>query len=199
PLDQVRDVAEGPGLRSLAVDSQRLVRECLRDEVADNAAIIGGHPGAVRVEDTDDADVDAVAAVVVHEQRLGTPLALVVTRSDTDGVDPSPVAFGLRMYVRVAVDFTGAGLQDSRTNALGQSQHVQGTGNRGLDCFDRVVLVMDRAGGACQVVDLVDLQINGLCDVVADQLKPGMVAEVGDIAFATGEEIVQANDLVAGL
>ena len=72
------------------------------------------HPRAVGVEDPRDADVDAVLAVVVEEQRLGAALAFVVAGARADRVDAAPVALGLRVDRRVAVDLAGRGLEDPR-------------------------------------------------------------------------------------
>lgn len=45
------------------------------------------------------------------------------------------------------------------------------------------------------MIDLVDLQHDGLNNVVADELEIGVANEVGDVLFAASEEIVQADDL----
>ena len=61
------------------------------------------HPRAVGVKDPHDADVDAVAAVIIHKQRFGDAFAFVVTRADADRIDTAAVRFDLRMHLRIAV------------------------------------------------------------------------------------------------
>ena len=46
------------------------------------------------------------------------------------------------------------------------------------------------------MVDLIDLQHDGVHHVVADHLQPGMVPQVEEIGFGTGEIIIQTEDLV---
>ena len=62
--------------------------------------------------------------MIVHEQRLGRPLALVVAGPRADGIDRAAIALGLRMDLGVAIDFAGRGLQDLRPAPLGHPQHV---------------------------------------------------------------------------
>ena len=56
---------------------------------------------------------------------------------------------------------------------------------------------MDGAGGAGQVVDLVDLDIQRKGDVVAHELEAGVVEQVGDVVLGAGEEVVDAEHVVA--
>ena len=110
-LDQVVAIAERAGLPAVAEDGDVLAGQGLADEVRDDAAVEGVHPRAVGVEDPHDADVDAVHAVVVHEQRFGRPLAFVVAGPGADRVDAAAIGFRLRMDVGVAVDLAGRRLQ----------------------------------------------------------------------------------------
>jgi hypothetical protein len=61
----------------------------------------------------------------------------------------------------------------------------------------RVVLVVDRRGGAREVVDLVHLQVEREGDVVPDDLEVGAADQVGDVALAAGVEVVAADDVAA--
>ena len=198
-FDQVVAVAEGAGLRAVAEDRDVLAGQRLADEVRHHAAVVGVHARAVGVEDPHDADVDAVLAVVVHEEGFGRPLAFVVAGPRTDRVDHAAVGLGLGMDLRVAVDLAGRGLQDLRPAALGHAQHVDRPHHRGLHGLDGVVLVVARRGGTGQVVDLVDLQEDRQGDVVADQLEVGPAKQVGDVRLLAGEEVVQADDVVPPL
>ena len=55
-----------------------------------------------------------IGAVVRHRDRLGEALRLVVDRPGTDRVDVAPVALGLRVHERVAVDLAGRREQEPR-------------------------------------------------------------------------------------
>ena len=47
-----------------------------------------------------------------------------------------------------------------------------------------------------QVPDPVDFQLDGLGDVMADQLKMGMANPLADIVFAASEVVIQAQHLI---
>jgi hypothetical protein len=44
---------------------------------------------------------------------------------------------------------------------------------------------------------LVDLELEGVADVVADEFEAFVIEEVLDVALAAGEEVVEADDFVA--
>ena len=196
-VDEVVDVAERARLLAVAVDGDRLAAQRLDDEVADHAAVVRVHARAVGVEDAHHLDAEAVLAVVVEEQRLRAALALVVAGAHADRVDVAPVVLGLRVDLRVAVDLAGGGLQDPRLHPLGQAQHVDRAVHAGLGRLHRVVLVVDRAGRAGQVVDLVDLDVEREGHVVAHQLEHRVAQQVRDVALAAGEVVVDAEHVVA--
>ena len=58
---------------------------------------------------------------------------------------------------------------------------------------------MHRRRGTGQVVDLFGLQEQRLHDVVPNQLEPRMVDQAPDVLLAAGEEIVDADHLLATL
>lgn len=134
--------------------------------------------------------------VVVEEQGLRASLAFVITRPRPDRVDVAPVALGLGMHGRIAIDLGGGGLEDLAAQALGQAQHVDRAVHAGLGRGDGVVLVMDRRGRAGEVVDLVDLDIERKGHVMAHELEPGMVVQVLDVALGAGKEVVGADHLM---
>ena len=53
----------------------------------------------------------------------------------------------------------------------------------GLGGLDRVELVMHRRGGAREIVDLVDFDVERKSHVVAHQLKAGIAGKMLDIAL----------------
>jgi hypothetical protein len=66
----------------------------------------------------------------------------------------------------------------------------------GLRGLHGVELVVNRRRRAGQVEDLIDLHEEGHGHVVAHQLEPRVGEEVGDVAPAAGEEVVDAKDVV---
>jgi hypothetical protein len=58
-------------------------------------------------------------------------------------------------------------------------------------------LIVDRGCRAGQVVYFVDLQVNRIDDVVANQLEAWMPQKMSDIVFAAGEKIVQAKNIMS--
>ena len=139
--NQIVGVTERSCLRPFAVDGDRLASQRLRDEVRDHAAVVRIHARAIRVEDANDPHLQLVLVVIVHAERLGDALPLVVTASRSDRVDVPPIVLRLRMDRRVSVNFRRGGMEHARLAALRQPQHVDDADRRGLDRLDRVVLV----------------------------------------------------------
>ena len=97
----------------------------------------------------------------------------------------------------VAIDFAGRRLENADAEALGEAEQVDRAMDRRLGRLDGIVLVMDRRGGAGEVVDFVDFDEQREGDVVAHQLEFRVGEEVRDIGLVAGEEIVGANDFMA--
>jgi len=57
-------------------------------------------------------------------------------------------------------------------------------------------LIRLRRRGTGEIVNLLDLEKKRPHDVVPDQLEAGMIAQMRDVLFASGEEIVEAEDVV---
>src|SRR3990172_9088058 len=169
--DEVVHIAERARLAPRAKEGDRLSFQRLDDEVGDYAAVVGVHPGAVSVEDADHADLQLVLAVIVEEEGLRAPLPLVIACPGSDGVHVPPVRLPLRVFRRAAIHLGGGGLKDAHLQALGQAQHVDGAVHAGLRRLHGVELVVDRRGGAREVVDLADLDVEGPGDVVAHQIE----------------------------
>ena len=196
-VDQVVDIAEGASLLPFAEDRDRLVADRFSDEGRDDSAVERVHPRAVGVENSHDPDVGPVLAMIVHEERFGDSLSLIVTRSGTDRVDRAAIGFRLRVDFWIAVDLAGRGLQDLCLAASSDAQHVDRAEHRCFDGFDRVVLVVARCGGAGEIVNFVDFQKDGHRHVVSDQLEIGPVQQVGYIGFLAREEVVEADNVMA--
>lgn len=69
-------------------------------------------------------------------------------------------------------------------------------GREGYDRLDGVVLVVHRGRGAREVIDPVHLEQDGLDDIVAEQLEPGVPEVVRDVVLPPGEEVVHHDHAV---
>lgn len=58
------------------------------------------------------------------------------------------------------------------------------------------MLIVNRRGGTCQVIDLIYLNIEREGDVVAHQLKMWIIQQVRNVVFRASKEIVDADDIV---
>ena len=97
----------------------------------------------------------------------------------------------------VAIDFACGRLQYSGANALGQAKHIGAAVDINLGGLGWVPLVMNRAGGASQVIDFIGLQVERKADVMADNLKIGVIQQMDNIALLPGEEVVNADNFMA--
>jgi hypothetical protein len=59
-----------------------------------------------------------------------------------------------------------------------------------------ILIVDDRRCGTCEVVDLVDLDLERKGDVVAQELEPCVIAQMFNVPLAACEEIVDTDDVV---
>src|SRR5207344_3580234 len=98
-----------------------------------------------------DLDRDAVGTVVGHRHRLRVPLGLVVHTAGTDGVDVAPVALGLWVDLRVAVDLGCRGKHEPRPLRLREPERVEGAEGADLQRMDRILEVVARRCGRCQM------------------------------------------------
>jgi len=152
-IDQIMDVLERSSLRTITVDGHVFTLQSLNDKVGNDSSIVWVHPGTKSVEDSSDSNINTVLPHVTVSQGLGNSLSLVITCSGTDTVDVTPVFFSLRVLLWVTVDFRGGSDEETGLGSLGETEHVEGTHERGLDGLDSVVLVVRGRGGACEMVD----------------------------------------------
>ena len=193
---KVVDVAKGTGLQTISIDCQVFALQGLYDKVRNDTPVICKHTGAIRVEDSDYANIHLVFPMVVEKQSFGIPLALVVTSARTDRIHVASIGLGLRMNRRVAIDLAGRGMQDSGVHTLGEAEHVDRSEHRGLDRLDRVVLVMNRRCRTGHVIDSIDFDFERINHIVAKKLEICMILQVNDILLITGKKIIQAKIVV---
>ena len=195
-FNQVVAEAERSRLGPVPKDRDVFGRQSLADEIGHHSAVERVHAGAVGVEDPDNANVHAVHAVIVHEQGLRRPLALVVTGARPQRIDAAAVRLRLGVHLGVPINLARRGLENSGPAAACHPQHVDGAHHRGLHRLDGVVLIVPGGGRTGEVVDLVHLQPDGYRDIVPDQLEIRLGQQMGHVALLAGEEIVQADDVV---
>jgi hypothetical protein len=129
-------------------------------------------------------------AAVIEEQGFGAALALVVARARPNRIDVAAVVFGLGMNRRVTINLAGRGLKNSGAEALGEPEHVDRAVHAGLRGLHRIVLIMVRGGGAGEIVDFVDFDVERKRHVVTYEFEPLVVEQRQDIVARAGEKIV---------
>jgi hypothetical protein len=67
---------------------------------------------------------------------------------------------------------------------------------KGYDGLNGVELVVHRGGKANEVIDLVDLEQEGLDDVMPDELKFGVPKVVHHVLFPPREEVIHDDHVV---
>ena len=91
------------------------------------------------------------------------------------------------MHERVAVDLGGRGQEEARALRLGQAERVVRAERADLQGLDRELEVVDRAGRAGEVQDVVDRPVDvrsDVGDVVLDELEARVAGEVRDVVGA---------------
>ena len=136
-IDQVGDIAEAAGLRTVAENREWLAGEGLADERRHHTAIIEAHAGAISVEDSDDVGVHPVVAVVGHCDGLREALCLVINATRSDGVHIAPIILGLRVDERVTITLGGGGENECRAFVLREAKRVVRAERADLERRDR--------------------------------------------------------------
>src|SRR2546421_4883183 len=114
---------------------------------------------SIGVKNSRDPDIELVLTKVVEEQRLAAALALVVTSACTNWIGVAPISFGLRVFAGVAIYLACGCLENSTAQTLGEAKHVDRTMYGCLSSLHRIMLIVDRRGGARKVPDLVCFHI----------------------------------------
>src|SRR5215469_16252152 len=98
PIDEVIDVADATGLLPISVYGNRLIGECLDDEVWNHSPIIQLAIGAIGVKYAHDSGIKIILAMKLRGNRFTESLALIIAGARPSGVDVAPVLFSLRVY-----------------------------------------------------------------------------------------------------
>lgn len=184
-------------MAAIPVDSDVLASKRLYDKIGNYSTIVGVHARTVGVEYTHHPDIQFVLAIVIKEQCFSAPLALIVARAQTDWVDVPPIIFPLRMHLRISVDLTGRGLQNTGFGAFGEAKHVDRAMDAGLGGLYWIPLVVNRRRRAGEVVDSVNLYVKWEGNVMTDQFEMWVAKQVGNIVLGAAVEVVDADDVAS--
>ena len=198
-VDQIVDITKRTALAPIAVKGDWFTAQGLHDEIAHNATVIGQHAWAIGVEDAGDANLAAMHSLIVEAEGFSDAFAFVVTSSNAYRIHTAAVALGLRVHIRVAIHLTGRCQQKPRLNAASQTKHVVSTKEAGFCGLHRIGLILNRGSGAGEVPDAVNLKLYRFGDVMADELKAGVIPPLTHVGLATGEGVVETEHLVTGL
>ena len=98
--------------------------------------------------------------MVCHRHGFGEALGFIVHAAFAHRVDVAPVVFGLRVNLRIAVHFAGAGQQEAGPVGLGDAQCHVCTKAANLQRLDGAFDVINRAGRAGEVHHVIDEAIH---------------------------------------
>lgn len=73
---------------------------------------------------------------------------------------------------------------------------MNGPHDVGFNGFYRIVPIMDGGSGTGQVIDFIHFKKNRQNKIMTDQFEIGFSEQMSNIAFASGEKIIQAQDLM---
>ena len=106
---------------------------------------------------------------------------------------------GLGMHQRIAVDLGGGGQQEAGPFGQRQPQRLVRAQRAHLECLDRHVQIVHRAGQAGQVQHRIEraLDEDVLGHVVLDEVEALVAGQVGDVVHVAGAEVVHGDHLVA--
>ncbi len=198
-FDKITDIAECPGLGTIAVDRERLTPQGLSHKVGHNPTIVQHHARAVGVKNPNDSRINLVDPMIGHGNRLGKAFGLIIHGARADAAYVAPVALGLGMDLGVAVDFGGGCEEERGVVGFCQSQAVVGAQAAYFQSLYLKLGVALGAGRRRKVHHHIDRPVNRNVpgNVVLDELKPGLIQHVLDISQTPRDQVVDGHDLVA--
>ena len=104
-IDQVAYIANAACNTTISINGQRLIEQCLGNEIRDHAAIIELTIGAVGIENAHNTRIELILPVVFHGQRFAKTLAFIITCTWPNRIDVAPVIFALWMHERISICF----------------------------------------------------------------------------------------------
>ena len=100
------------------------------------------------------------------------------------------------MNERIAVNLARRGVKNLRLRLKGQFHNVQHAENARFHRLDGIMLIMNRARGTGEVVNLVKLSPVRLNDIMLNKAEPARFHQIADVRFRPGEKIVYGGNLI---
>ncbi len=121
-------------------------------------------------------------AVISHGDGFGEALGFVVDGARADGIYVAPVSFFLRVLERIAVAL-GCGRDEILCAVfVGDLEGVESSERSDFQRGNPVEGVIDRAGGAGEVEDVIDgADVEGLADVFFYEIESRIICEMAEI------------------
>ena len=138
-------------------------------------------------------------ALVIEAKGVSDAFALVITSTNSDRIYATAIALGLGVYLGIAIHLTVGRQQQAGLYATGQAEHVVSAEKTGFGGFDRIGLVVNRGSGAGEMQDAIDLKLDLLGDVVADELKAQMIPPLAHVGLAAVESVIETEHLLTPL
>ncbi|OQA17906.1 MAG: hypothetical protein BWY63_02219 [Chloroflexi bacterium ADurb.Bin360] len=170
-------------MRASIVDGERLTAQSLIDEVRHNAPIIKAHTWTIRVEDTHDARVHIVIAVICHRKGLSKTLTFIIDPTRTDRIYITPVIFRLRMHQWITIDFRSGCQQETRLLGERQSKRVMSAQCTHFQSLNRVMQIIHRTGQRSQMKHHIQMSsdVDIVGNVMLNEMKTWMPCQVRDV------------------
>ena len=127
--------------------------------------------GTICVKYPNHADIHLVLPVIIKKQGFCTTFPLIIAGTKTNRINISTVRFRLWMNFRISVHFGCRCLQNSCSHSLCQSQTVNCPHNRGLNCLDRIILIVNGRCRTGKVVDPVDFHLEWIHHIMSQHFK----------------------------
>ena len=99
------------------------------------------------------------------------------------------------MHGRVTIDLRCGCLKNLRACPFGKPQHIDRAVNTRLKRFHRIMLIVERAGRARQIVNFVNLQKDWHGHIMADKFKIGIAQQMRDIVFLPAKQIIHTDHI----
>ena len=103
------------------------------------------------------------------------------------------------MDIGIPINLGSRRLKNFRIDPFGKAEHVDRSMHTGFNRLNGILLIVDRRRGTCQIVNLIDFQIEGKGDIMADKLKMTVVHQMINIPLVSCEKIVNTDDIVSVL
>jgi len=101
------------------------------------------------------------------------------------------------MNIGITINLGSRCLENTCLHSFCKPQTIDGPEHGGLHRLDGVVLVVRRGRRAGQIINPINLKLKGIDHIVADKFESGISHEMLDVRLATGEKVIQTNDIIS--